>query len=179
MIKLVSFFSILLSQSLIAAGNGHGGGSPMDLKWAFVNTILLFGFLGWKMKGPVTEMFNKKSEDIAELYEFAGKKEKEADAKLTELKTKMSNLESEKNKIIQEIEKDTKDFITKSQNDLDSYLVRVERDTEAKLSTEKITLEKNLNSSLVDEVILSAKNKLRADKALASKASANILSQVK
>ena len=179
MTKLITVLAILLSSSLMAAGDGHSGGSPLDLKWAFVNTVLLFGFLGWKMKGPVTEMFDTKSKDVAELYQFAGEKEKEAEARLSSLKTKMSNLESEKEKIIKEVEEETKSFISKSESDLEAYLQRVERDTEAKLSTEKATLEKNLNSRLVDEVIIAAKNKLKSDSSLASKASANILSQVK
>jgi F-type H+-transporting ATPase subunit b len=173
-----ALFLLAISNVAMAAGNGHGGGSPWDLKWAFFNTVLLFGFLGFKMKTPIKEMFDNNAKSVAELYQFANEKEKEAQVRLESLQNKMSNLQSEKDKIVKEIELDTKNFIDNSEKDLDDYLARLEKDTNAKLSTEKLTLERELNNGLVDEVIALAKTKIKSDSAMSGKISSKIMEKV-
>lgn len=169
----------LLSISAHAAGDSHGGGTPWDLKWAFFNTALLFGFLAFKLKGPMKEMFSTNAKAVSELYEFANGKEKEAQIRLESLQAKMKNIENEKSKIEDEVKTETENIIKRNTEELNSYLLRVESDTKTKLVTEKSTLERNLNNSLIDEVIKSTKDQINSDSSVASKISSNIMKQVK
>jgi F-type H+-transporting ATPase subunit b len=177
--KIYVLILTVLSLSAFGAGDSHGGGSPWDLKWAYFNTLLLFGFLGFKLKGPMKEMFSTNAKAVAELYEFANGKEKEAQIRLESLQAKMKNIESEKSKIVTEVKNETENIIKKNNEELSEYLKRVESDTKTKLSTEKSTLERNLNNSLIDEVIKSTKEKIKSDSSVANKIGSNIMKQVK
>ena len=177
--RLVLLSLVILAPALNAAGDTHGGGSPFDLKWAFFNVALLFSFLIWKLKGPMKEMFDTNSKDVSELYEYANSKEKDAQIRLESLQKKMNNLESEKNKIVNETAHETKMFITKNETELDEYLVRIEKDVDVKLVTEKNVLERELNNNLVDEVIASAKKQIKASTDMSSKINNSMLSQLK
>lgn len=176
--KLITILFVI-SASAMAAGDGHGGGSPLDLKWAFLNTILLFSFLAWKLKGPMNDMFTKNAKDVAELYDFASSKEKEAQIRLESLEKKMSNLDTEKQKIIKDSESETEMFIQKNKQDLNDYIQRIESDVEVKLATEKSMLETELNNNLIDEVIKSAKQSIQSNPEVVSKVDARMLGQVR
>ena len=69
---LGSFFSLELYA-------GGGGGHISDLLYPAVNFFLFFGFLVWKIKKPLSEMFTEKSKEVEDFYSFADKKNKEAE----------------------------------------------------------------------------------------------------
>jgi F-type H+-transporting ATPase subunit b len=177
-IRMVLISQLIVAQSF-AAGDTHGGGSPWDLKWAFLNVALLFGFLIWKQKGPMKEMFDKNAKDVSALYEYANGKERDAQIRLESLQKKMANLDSEKKKIIEETNTDAQNFIKKNEEELSDYLGRIEKDVQVKLKTEKGSLERALNNSLIDEVISSAKKQIKSSRDISDKVNNQMLAQVK
>ena len=54
----MKLISILLLQTVaMAAGGAHGEASITDLAVPALNFGIVFGFIGWKLKGPMKRMF--------------------------------------------------------------------------------------------------------------------------
>ena len=96
--KILIALTILLNTSeAIAAGKG---GSIKDLIWPAFNFLVLFVFLGFKLKKPMAAMFTNNSKNVQELYDVAEKKDKEAQIKLETYQKKLSSFDSESQKIM-------------------------------------------------------------------------------
>lgn len=176
--KQVAILFSLSTLSVLAAGNGGGHGSVTDLIWPAVNfSLLVGGIIVWQ-KNNIKEMFDKNAEDVKNLFEYAEKKDKEANIKLEMFKKKMDNLESEKNKIKENAEKEAKDFISNAEKEAQEYIARLERDTDSKIKHEKTSLENSLKEDLVNAVISEAKNKISSNKDLNNKATNKLISQI-
>lgn len=169
---------VLTSQSMFAAGDGGHGGSVTDLMYPTFNFFILFIGLIFALKKPLKEMFDKNAEDVQNLYEYAEKKDKEANIKLEMFQKKMNNLEAEKNKIVQNAEKEATDFVARSEQESKEYLQRLERDSNSKIEHEKKALENRLKEDLVSEVIRKTKSKITEDKDLNKKATNKLVSQI-
>lgn len=178
----MKYFSALILlvtvEASFAAGNGGHGGSVMDLSYPAINFFLLFAGLVFALKKPLREMFNKNAEDIQNLYEYAEKRDKEANIKLEMFQKKMENLEAEKNKIVKSAEREADDFLMRSEQESKDYLQRLERDSANKIEHERTSLENQLKEELVSEVIRKAKSKITEDKELGKKATSKLISQI-
>lgn len=169
---------VLILTPAYAGGNGGHGGSVADLVYPSVNFFILFIGLVFALKKPLREMFNKNAEDVQNLYEYAEKRDKEANIKLEMFQKKMENLEAEKNKIVQNAEKEAQDFLARSEQESKDYLQRLERDSNSKIEHEKKSLENQLKEDLVSEVIRKTKSKITEDKELTKKATSKLISQI-
>lgn len=175
--RLSVLFLSILTVEILAAGDG-GHGSVKDLLWPAINFLILVGGIVVWQKNNLKEMFDKNADDVKDLFEYAEKKDKEANIKLDMYKKKMENLESEKNKIHQNAEKEAQDFIQKAENEAKEYISRLERDSENKILHEKTSLENSLKEDLVSSVISEAKKKIASDKDLNNKATNKLISQI-
>ncbi len=173
----VTLLTLFVADMALAAG-GAAHGSVTDLVYPAVNFFALFFFLIFMLKKPLREMFDKKADDVTNLYEFADKRDKEAKIKLEMFQKKMNNLESEKNKIEKNAEKEAKEFVTRAQQESEEYLKRLDRDSESKINHERTSLENQLKEDLVSEVIEKAKNKISNDKELNKKATSKLISEI-
>ena len=63
--------SCLISIAVASEEAAHHGPSIFDLKYPALNFVVLFGFLIWKLKKPMSDMFAKKSEDVKSLMNSA------------------------------------------------------------------------------------------------------------
>ncbi len=176
--KQVTILFTLVTATTIAAGDGAGHGSVADLMWPAINfSLLVGGIIVWQ-KNNIKEMFDKNAEDVKNLFEYAEKKDKEANIKLDMFKKKMENLESEKNKIKENAKKEAQEFISNAEKEAQEYIARLQRDTESKIKHEKSTLENGLKADLVNAVISEAKNKISSNKDLNNKATSKLISQI-
>ena len=83
--------SLCFSLNVYSAG---GGGEPsvFDLKWPAINFIILFSFVFFKFKNPLSNLYKEKALSVKESYLNAEEAFKQANLKLEMYKKK-----SEKN----------------------------------------------------------------------------------
>lgn len=175
MIKVL--LSFLIVTSAFAAGDGgHAGGSVADLLWPAVNFFLLFGFLIWRLKKPISNYFTNNAVEVQQIYEVAEEKDKEAEIKLGMYEKKMDQLDSEIAKIHQEAEEDSETYEQKMKQQIKEDTQRLERDAALKIESEKEEMIRKLNSSLLDEVIKKTRDKVAQDKSLKEKATNKLIS---
>lgn len=167
---------LLLQSAVFAAGNGHG--SISDLIVPALNFTIVFGFIGFKLKGPLKRMFDENSVKVKELVELASERDKEAQIKLDMYEKKISSLDSEVNTILENAKKDSEKFEKEYAEEISASMTKMEKDSQIKLETEKNGMLKMLNASLLDEVISRAKSKIESDNTLNKKTTDNILSRL-
>ena len=92
---------LLATSSLYAGGNGETHLS--DLMRPAINFLILAGFLVFKLRNPVKEMFDKNALLVKETYDFAEGKNKEAEIKLKMYKENFRTLmlKKEKRKVME------------------------------------------------------------------------------
>lgn len=132
--------------------------SIFDLKYAVLNFVVLFGFLGWKLKKPLQDMFDKKSEDVQTLMTSAERQSKDAEARLNEFHAKIKNLHAETTQINSEYESDTLSFAKNLHEETQTSIARMQRDLHGKLEGEKKELLDELNHELLSKIIAKTKN---------------------
>ena len=69
-------FGLSLIEGAISAEHGAAAhhGHVSDLLAPLVNVVVLVGFLVWKLKKPLSDMFTKQAEEISNLLERASLK---------------------------------------------------------------------------------------------------------
>ncbi len=161
-------------ESAIASGNGHHG-SVTDLIAPAVNVTILVGFLVWKLKTPLTNFFNKKSEEVSNTLERANLKSKEAQMMYENEKRKLSNLTNEVKQIHQQAESDMTLFEKNYSKEIEDKSHKLKSDANLKINADKKQLINELNTQLLDQVITNAKTTIKKNKDFQEKASTKLL----
>ena len=178
-IKYSVLCSNLLSVAIANEEAVHHEPSIFDLKYSTLNFIVLFGFLGWKLKKPLSEMFNKKSEDIKTLMTSAEKQSKDAEERLKTFNTKIKNIDSEIVQINTEYETDTVSFARVQQEETQTTIARMKRDLQSKLEGEKKEMIDDLNHEMISKVIAKAKNEIGTNAEHRKNATQKIITELK
>jgi F-type H+-transporting ATPase subunit b len=177
---LYSFmFAALMSSVALAAGDAHHEPSIKDLLAPAVNFIVLVGFLVWKLKTPMKDMFDKKAADVKSLMDSAAQKNRDAEERLKTLQAKMANLGSELTKIQNDYEGDVVNFTKVTAEETQATIARTKRDFENKLSGEKNELVEKLNEDLLDSVIAKAQQAISANSDMKTRATSKIVSELR
>lgn len=169
----------LSSASVFAAGGAHHEPSITDLMYPAINFAVLVGFVVWKFKTPLSEMFTKKASDIQSLMNSAAQKNRDAEEKLKTLQSKMANLGSEVNKIQKDYENDVVTFASTQANETQATISRAKRDVENKLEGEKNELVEKLNIELLDSVIAKTQQTINANADMKNRATSKIVSELR
>ena len=124
--RLISLFTILFCLNAMASGDSHHASGPsVDLLYKAFNFSVLFGFIIWKIKRPLSEMFTSSAQEIEKYCQYAEKMNKEAQTKLDTYEKKLSSAESERNKILQEAQENSSKFAlqheTETKNQIEKY----------------------------------------------------------
>ena len=101
-VKLITLSILLLNLTAAFAEEheaAHHEPTIWDLKYPTLNFVILVGFIIWKLKKPLSEMFDKKADDVKSLMDSAEKQSKDANQKLQDLEGKIKNIDSELVKI--------------------------------------------------------------------------------
>ncbi len=170
--------TVIASGAALAAEGGHGGGHIIDLLPKVVNFGLVFGFMLWKIKKPVSDMFTKNSKDVASLFQVAEQKDKEAQIKLETYEKKLSNLAAEKTKIIEDAKSEASAFEKKTANETAATLEKMKKDTAAKVQAEQNSLTSKLGAELIEEVIAKTKTTVKSSKDNQDKATSKLMAQL-
>jgi len=167
--------SLLFSTQALAAG---GGGHISELIYPGINFVIFFGFLVWKIKKPLAEMFNQKANEVEEFYKFAEKKNKDAEKKYEEYEDKLKNISTELDIIKSEAQKEEELFLKQSNDEKDKTLERIQRETEARLESEKNAMIKDLETDLIKKIISKTREQIGASSDLKSKVTNNLISGI-
>lgn len=176
MMKMLFFFCMVLGNAY-AAGDGHGHAS--DLIPSFVNLGLLLTFLGWKLKQPAKQYFEKKSTSVSEVLERANVKSKEAGMMLQMQQKKIEGMEQEISKIFEDAKTTVSKFKDAYSHDVDDRIKKLKEDATQKIEAEKKQMMDQVNNLLLDEVIIKAKSIIKNDKNINSSVTRNILQDLK
>lgn len=163
--KIISTLILILAASnSYAAGNSTGHGSPADLIWPAINFAALFVFLVIKLRKPLGETFNRQASEVQSTYEMAEKKDKEAQIKLETYQKKMSGFERERERLLGDANKDGEQIVATIERETIETIEKMKVDADSKVAHEEDQQTKQLNESLVDEVIKRAREKIGGSK---------------
>lgn len=123
-------------------------------------------------------LLQKNSEEVENLYNMAEEKSKEAQIKLDEYTKKLDSLDSEMSRILQNAEEDGTKFDAAQKAETQSSIERMKRDAANKIESEKNEMVRQLNSSLLDEVISKAKTEINGNNEYKTKATKKLLSNI-
>ena len=175
-----SFMFIALTTTALAAGDGaHHEPSIKDLMYPAINFAVLAGFLIWKMKKPLSEMFTKQASEVESLMNSAAQKNKDAEERLKTLTAKMSNLNAELTKIQSDYESDVANFTTSTSAETQATIARTQRDLVSKLEGEKNELVEKLNEELLNSVIAKTKQTINGNADMKNRATSKIVAELR
>lgn len=178
--KLVSVVLMTLFVSNVfgsSEGSEHHA-SVTDLLYPAVNFVLLFGFIFWRIKKPISEMFKKSATDTQEYFNVAKEKDKEAQIKLTMYKNKMNQFEAEAEKLKKEAVEDARRYDQMKEQETNQIIDKMIQDAVLKVENERAVLMRELNSSLIDEVIAKTKNIISTNNDFKNKATEKIIAKI-
>lgn len=170
--------ALIISNVALAAGGEYHGGHLSDLLVPAINFTIVFGFMAWKIIPLMSKSFTEKSENIKDLVEYAANKDAKAQEELNASKAKIDNIDSEKEKIISNAKVDSENFEKNYVAEIEASMEKMEKDSAHKLDSEKKMMLKNLNESLLDEVINKTKSTIHNDSSLSNKATSNLISRL-
>lgn len=174
LIVVLSLFPLLL----VANEDVHHEVSVWDLKWPFVNfMILIFGIIAMTKK-KLSDYFLGYSGEVEKLINYAQEKDKEAQIKLEMFQKKLENFEQQKHKIEQETKQDLEKHEAQLQFELKNEMDRIVKDNENRLETEKKLAIGRVYSELAEKIVNNAKTRFLENKELKDKATEKILSQI-
>jgi F0F1-type ATP synthase membrane subunit b/b' len=178
-IKLFSICSFLVSISAIANEEAaHHAPSVLDLKYPFVNFIIMLAILS-KVVKPLREKFNKEADNIKSLVESAARNNKDAEEKLAASKNKFNNVESDLVKINSEYEQESAQFAKLQSEETQTIIARIKKDHQNRLEGERKELTESINHELLDLVIGKTKTQINSNAGFKSKATSNIVSELR
>ncbi len=173
--KYLAILLVMNSADALAAG---GSGSPLDLMWPAINFVALFAFLVIKLRKPLSENFNRQASEVQSTYELAEKKDKEAQIKLETYQKKMSGFERERERVITEANHESEKLVSAIENETVETIQKLKVDAKSKVEHEADQLTKQLNESLVDEVIKRTREKIGSNAGSQSKATEKLVHSI-
>ena len=158
------------------AGSGHG--SVTDLKWNFLNFLILFGFAFVKFRKPLSKLYEEKAVSLKKNYLNAEEANKQADLKLKMFEDKSANLESLKDAILKSSEERFEDFKLSCMDESCNRIRGMEREAEEKLTQEKHKMEHELSAEIVDLVISNTSSRIKNSNETKTAAASKMLSNI-
>lgn len=158
--------SVLMA--LVAASGGDGGGHEahgidwFELGSMFLNFVLLFGFLGYKLRPVVANGLTARRENFGKRLIEAQQKQAEAESRLEEYKTKLANLETEFQRVVESYEAEARADQKKMEDETEKAIQRLARETEFTIHQEIRKAEKLIQSTAVEATLRKAEALVRA-----------------
>jgi len=171
--------AMTLSSAMAESKGAHHEPSIKDLIYPTINFVILVAFLVWKLKKPMNDMFNKKSDDVKSLMNSAAEKNKDAEVRLKMLQAKISGLDKELEKIRADYEKDVANFMSNQASETQANIARTKRDLENKIEGEKKDLVEKLNEELLTQVIAKTQQTINSSSDYKSRATNKIVSELR
>lgn len=166
----------LLALSITKAyAAGGAGGSITDLIAPTINVGILLGVLVWKLKGPLKNHFNSKSEEVSNTLERANLKSREAQIMLEGEERKLSNLDNEIRSIHQSSDNDVLTYEKKMSKETEDKTHKLKSDANLKIQADKKAIMDELNAELLNQVISKTKTTIKTNKDYQNKVSSKLI----
>lgn len=174
---MLKFIALILCVSdAYAAGGSHGHISDLILPaWNFVPLFIVMLLL---LKKPISEGFTKNATDVESLYNLAEEKDKEAQIKLDMYEKKMNSLKVETERLMTEAKADADKISSETEKETASLVEKMNKDSVSKVAYEKSQAVRNINATLVDEVVAKAKSKINENKDFKDKATRKLVAEI-
>jgi F0F1-type ATP synthase membrane subunit b/b' len=171
-----SFLALSFNSLALAAGQADGGhGSPKDLIAPAVNVFILFAVLIWKLKKPLSQHFDTKSQEVAHTLERANLKSQEAQMMLEMEANKLAHLEQDLKKIQQQAEADILVFEKNVSREVEEKTHKLKIDANSKIQADKKSIMDELNIQLLDQVLNKTKSTIKTNKDYQTKVTTKLL----
>jgi len=173
--------SIFLSTQLLANSGevSHHVASISDLLMPAINFALLFGFLFYKLKTPINEMFVKKSKDIEELFYSASKKDKDSQSRLDDINQKFKELGFLREEVMKKTEADLIALKETNTEDIKAHLEKQKSDLNAKINNETQKSKIQIEEALMKSVLANVQINVKKDASIKNNITDKLLAQLK
>ena len=177
--RFLVFALLILGFDVFAAGDGDHSSTPsIDLFYKAFNFSVLFGFIIWKMKKPLSQMFKSSAEEIEKHCKYAEEANRKAQTELDTYEQKLGAAKEEREQILLEAKQNSAKFALDYESEIREQIAKYKKDAENKIEHEKKELLRQLNANLVDEVIKKTKLAIGENKDYQSKATSKLLSGI-
>jgi F-type H+-transporting ATPase subunit b len=169
---------LIITSAAHAASKGTHHASIKDLMWPAINFSILFGFIGWKLKGALKTYFKNNADLVKELFEKAKNSHAGAKNLKDEFQSKIANLSVVEDKVMKGTITDVLRFKQESTKDTDERIERLRQDSVNRIEHEKVSGLREIEKDLVENVIGATKDKVNSDSDFRRKVSENLLNQI-
>ena len=174
--KILGMLFFLNIDCAFAAGGAEG--SVFDLKWPFLNFIILATAIIWKVKKPLAEMFGKNFSDLEYLYDAAEKKDKESSMKYEMYKKKIEGVDKEYDDVLEKFRKKGNNFVKEYKKEGDIFIEKLQKDKDEKIEVEKKKMLREMENILMTNIISKAKQKIKEEQKLKDQVTKGLLSKI-
>ena len=173
--RISATFFVLGLENACAAG---GDGSVLDLKWSFLNLVILLAFVVWKAKKPLSEIFDKNSRDVEYLYNVAQEKEKESRIKYEMYQKKMEWADEECEGILEKFHGRRTDFAKEHRKKGDIFVEKMKKERDSRVAVEKKRMLKEIEGTLMADIIFRVRRQIKENHDLKSRVTKGLLSKI-
>jgi F0F1-type ATP synthase membrane subunit b/b' len=168
-----AFLALGMSKAFAAGAGAHG--SITDLIAPAVNVGILLGVLIWKIKGPLKAHFDSKSSEVENTLERASLKSKEAQMMLENEERKAANLANEIKAINEQTQSDILAYEKALSKESEEKSHKLKADANLKIQADKKAMLDELNTELLNQVIIKTKSTIKTNKDYQNKVSSKLL----
>jgi F-type H+-transporting ATPase subunit b len=162
-VTFIGFYSVLVSASEKTQSGAHHDVSVFDLKWPAFNFIVMFGFLGWKLKSPILGFFKENAQKIKQIYEHVAEKQREAEMKYNLYVKKLEDMISEREKILSDAKADVERLQKSINHETELAIVKIQKESEIRLAMERQMMIKKINEEVLEKIISNTKSMIKAE----------------
>lgn len=171
--RYLALIILMSTTNALAAPSGEQG--PItDLTFPAINFSVIFILLFVLLRKPIKAAFEKNADDVTSLYKHAEEKDKEAQLKLAQFEQKVGTLEAETQKLLDQAKLEAEKVRATIEQETVAQMAKMADEAKQKAEYEKNMMIKELNESLLEQVISKTKEAIKGNKDLQSKATDNL-----
>ena len=155
----MAIFLTLFMATAFGAANAHG--SVSDLLWPFLNVGILFTFLGIILGRKGNSWFKAQAISIKESYDYAMKKDLQAQTALDNLQRKFDNLPTELQRIEREAKEQSDRWQGEQKKQMEIRLEQMRKDAQDRTKYEKRAMADQINNFLARAVVVKVKDEIK------------------
>ncbi|MBF0311906.1 MAG: hypothetical protein HQK50_18550 [Oligoflexia bacterium] len=144
-----------------------------------INFAIFAGIVVYVARKPIRDFFENRSKSIQEAVERVDVKFKAAAAKLGDAEKRISGLEADKQKLRKDADKELQIFEQEYKAEIERKLLRMGKDAEENLQSEKHTKLSEVKRDLLDSLVLQTKEEIRKNDTYRTKITKKMLELIK
>ncbi len=176
--NICTLLVLLCSGWSYASGGEHKAPELSDLFFPVINFGILFLFIFWKFRRPISDMFTKKAQEVEELYNHASDKSKKAEMKFDMYKKKMDDVRLDMDKIFASTDDEIRNLEEVKAKELRQSIDKLKQEMNQKFEMEKKAMYNSVERAFVDEVFTGVKANIGQDSLRKRTVTENLVSKI-